>query len=120
MSNEFKDCLLPAGLNQTGFSYTLNEIRGKYKVRILYLLSINGTLRFNELKHAVKSISFKSLTNALQDLTNDHLITRHQFPEIPPHVEYQLSPRGESLLPVLDAICLWGEKHQPSAKENRS
>ncbi|GAB6092076.1 winged helix-turn-helix transcriptional regulator [Furfurilactobacillus curtus] len=116
MSNEFKDCLLPAELSQTGFSYTLSEISGKYKIEILYLLSIQGTRRFNEIKRTMGAISFKSLTNALQGLTNDHLITRHQFPEIPPHVEYQLSSRGKSLLPVLDAICLWGESHQPSAE----
>jgi len=100
-------------LSETGFGYTLDKIGGKYKISILYVLSLKkGPMRYNELKRALDSIPSKSLTNALNGLTIDGLIARHQFPEIPPKVEYDLTAEGETLIPVLDAMCDWGEAHK--------
>ncbi|APX71443.1 helix-turn-helix transcriptional regulator [Companilactobacillus allii] len=96
-------------LSDTGFAYTLNLIGGKYKIVILYALSMNKKpIRYNALKRAVGSISFKTLTNSLKELECDKLIIRKEYPQVPPKVEYSLSTRGQSLVPVMDAICNWG------------
>ncbi|EMQ6491307.1 helix-turn-helix transcriptional regulator, partial [Campylobacter jejuni] len=58
----------------------------------------------------LSSISFKTLTNTLRELENDGLIIRKEYAQIPPKVEYSLSKRGQSLIPILQAMCKWGEK----------
>lgn len=109
LENEINEVTQP-DLQRTGFGYTLKLIGGKYKITILYLLSLSETpLRYNQLKRLMKTISYKSLTNALNALTNDGLITRKQYPEIPPRVEYGLTALGQTLVPVLDVMCDWGE-----------
>ncbi|AEI44750.1 winged helix-turn-helix transcriptional regulator [Paenibacillus mucilaginosus] len=104
---------VPTGvkLPDTGFGYTLSLIGGKYKMIILYWLSENKVMRFNELKRSIGTISFKSLSVMLKELEADGLILRREFPQIPPKVEYSLSERGLSLLPVLHMMCEWGEKN---------
>lgn len=98
-------------LEDTGFAYTLKLISGKYKMQALYAISLNqGPLRYNELKRLLTPISFKSLANTLRELEAAKLIYRKEYPKIPPKVEYGLTKLGESLIPVLDAICTWGEK----------
>lgn len=112
-SNILLNEIFNKNLSETGFGYTLEKIGGKYKISILYVLSIKKeSMRYNELKRALESIPSKSLTNALNDLTIDGLITRTQFPEIPPRVEYNLTSLGRSIIPVLDAMCSWGESHK--------
>lgn len=73
-------------------------------------------MRYNELKRFLSSISFKTLTNTLRELENDGLIIRKEYAQIPPKVEYSLSKRGQSLIPILQAMCKWGEKD----KKNKS
>lgn len=112
-----KDDLLEEVFNkdlaETGFGYTLNKIGGKYKISILYVLALKkAPMRYNELKRTLNSIPSKSLTNALNDLAADGLIDRKQFAEIPPHVEYDLTVLGKTLIPVLDSMCTWGENHK--------
>lgn len=96
----------------TGFSYTLSLISGKHKMVILYCLMEFETVRFNELKRYIKNISDKTLSNNLKELENDRLIIRREYPQIPPKVEYSLSKRGESLMEVLDRMCVWGEENR--------
>lgn len=99
-------------LTNTGFGYTLSLIGGKYKMTILYWLSTCGpVVRFNELKRGIGTISFKTLSSTLKELEADDLVIRKEYPQIPPKVEYSLSKRGESLIPVLDVMCHWGEKN---------
>lgn len=98
-------------LKDTGFAYTLRLIGGKYKIQLLYALVLNdGPIRYNALKRILTPISFKTLTNTLRELEADDLVIRKEYPQVPPKVEYSLSPRGKSLIPVMDTICLWGEK----------
>ncbi len=101
-----------ANFEDTGFSYTLSLISGKHKMVILYCLMEFGTVRFNELKRYMKRISDKTLSNNLKELEADRLIIRTEYPQIPPKVEYSLSERGESLMKVLDQLCVWGEKNR--------
>jgi len=96
----------------TGFAYSMSLISGKYKLPILYALAFYGTFRYNELKRFLDPISFKTLTSNLKDLENSKLIIRKEYQEIPPKVEYYLSDKGKSLMPILDQLCNWGEKNK--------
>ncbi|EAI9907302.1 helix-turn-helix transcriptional regulator [Campylobacter upsaliensis] len=95
------------------FAYTLSLISGKYKMTILYALFRFEVVRYNELKRYIDGVSFKSLTNALRELESDGLIIRKEYPQIPPKVEYSLSTRGKSLIPILDSMCAWGRENKP-------
>ncbi|WP_442600537.1 winged helix-turn-helix transcriptional regulator [Paenibacillus sp. KN14-4R] len=110
---------VPTGVNlkDTGFGYTLSLIGGKYKMIIIYWLSENKVMRHNELKRSIGTISFKTLSIMLKELEVDGLIIRKEFPQIPPKVEYSLSERGLSLLPLLNMMCDWGEKNSLLALE---
>lgn len=89
---------------------TLSLIGGKYKAIILWHL-IDKTLRFGELKKLVTVATPKMLTQQLRELEEDGLINRQVYPVVPPKVEYSLTEFGESIMPVLDAMCKWGEKY---------
>ncbi|MCM3439227.1 winged helix-turn-helix transcriptional regulator [Metabacillus halosaccharovorans] len=105
-------------LKDTGFGYTLSLIGGKYKMTVLYALYLNNNpIRYNQLKQMLGNISFKTLTNTLKELEGDQLINRKEYPQVPPKVEYSLSKKGLSLIPVLDAICYWGEEQLNKRKE---
>ncbi len=101
-----------ANFEDTGFSYTLSLISGKYKMVILYCLMEYEVVRFNELKRYLKRISDKTLSTNLKELETDRLIIRTEYPQIPPKVEYSLSDRGRSLMEVLDQLCVWGENNR--------
>ena len=107
-----KQYIEDANFEDTGFSYTLSLISGKYKMIILYCLMEFETVRFNELKRYLKKISDKTLSTNLKELEADRLIIRKEYPQIPPKVEYCLSERGNSLMKVLDQLCIWGESNR--------
>ena len=98
-------------INSTGFSYTLSLINGKYKMSILYALMSFGVVRFNEMKKYIEGISYKTLSCALKELEADCLVHRREYLQIPPKVEYSLTERGKSLIPILDGMCEWGDKN---------
>ncbi len=105
-------CIAQEKLCETGFAYTLSLINGKYKMTILYTLMEFGVVRFNELKRYIASITYKTLSVALKELERDRLVRRREYPQIPPKVEYSLTDRGRSLIPILDAMCEWGDKNR--------
>lgn len=105
-------CIADENLKQTGFSYTLSLIQGKYKMTILYTLMEFGVVRFNEMKRYIGTISYKTLSTALKELEADGLVHREEYPQIPPKVEYSLTERGRSLMPILDGMCEWGDTHR--------
>jgi DNA-binding HxlR family transcriptional regulator len=88
----------------------MDIIGGKWKPSILYRLSA-GTKRFGELQRLLKNITQRTLTQQLRDLERDGMISRHVFAEVPPRVEYSLTERGRSLLPVLEMLFDWGVEH---------
>ena len=90
-----------ADFSQTGYSYTLSLISGKYKPVILYCLM---------------EYEPKTLSQNLKELESDGLIHRKMYPEVPPRVEYTLTERGQSLMEVLDKLCDWGMEHRPAQK----
>lgn len=95
---------------------TLTMIGNKWKVIILRDLFLNGVMRFGELKNSVGSISQKVLTSNLREMEADGLITRTVYPEVPPRVEYELTPLGKTLKPVLDSLWSWGESYKAQIK----
>ena len=111
----FRDYIEHANFEDTGFSYTLSLISGKYKMVILYCLMEFKVVRYNELKRYIKRISHKTLSVSLKELEKDGLILRKEYPQIPPKVEYSLSNKGCSLMEILDKLCVWGELHKSEA-----
>ena len=101
-----------ANLEDTGFHYAMSLIQGKYKMVILYTLMEFEVVRFNELKKYIRSISYKTLSSTLKELEADGLVHREEYPQIPPKVEYSLTERGKSLIPILDQMCAWGDAHR--------
>ncbi len=110
--DEYKACIASSNLADTGFSYTLSLINGKYKMTILYTLMLFDVVRFNEMKRYINEISYKTLSQTLKELEKDGLVERKEYPQIPPKVEYSLTERGKSLMPILDMMCDWGTKNR--------
>ena len=95
---------------------TLSLISNRWKVLILRELFL-GTRRFGELKKALNDISQKVLTENLKDMAEQGLISRRVYAEVPPRVEYSLTPLGESLRPVLRAMFDWGVAYKQQSGE---
>ena len=106
-------CIANECLGTTEFCYTLSLINGKYKMTILYTLMEFGVVRFNEMKKYIGGISYKTLSVTLKELEADGLVHREEYPQIPPKVEYSLTERGQSLIPILDGMCEWGDQNRP-------
>ena len=91
--------------------YTASIIGNKWKIIILRDL-FTGTKRYNELTRSVVGISPKVLTENLRDLEKDGIVKRKVYPVVPPKVEYFLTIKGESLIPILLEMRKWGEKYE--------
>lgn len=98
-------------LLDTPFGYTLSMIGGKWRLVILYWLVEYETIRFNELQRKIGTITYKTLSSQLKEMIEDGLIIRREYPQIPPKVEYSLSEKGRSLLPIMEAMCEWGTRY---------
>ncbi|HEY3424616.1 MAG TPA: helix-turn-helix domain-containing protein [Negativicutes bacterium] len=92
---------------QCSMELTLDLIGGKWKALILWHLGEN-TLRFSELRKTLPQITQKMLTQQLRELEASGLVNRFIYTQIPPKVEYSLTPTGQSLLPILETLCQWG------------
>jgi DNA-binding HxlR family transcriptional regulator len=85
-------------------------IGGKWKILILYMIT-NEINRFGKMGMVLKDISKQMLTTQLRELENDGIIERRIYAEIPPRVEYFLTDKGKSLLPIIDMMKHWGDEH---------
>ena len=90
---------------------TVQLIGSKWKLLILRNLLVRPW-RFNELRKDLEGISQKVLTDSLRALEADGIVTRTVYPEVPPRVEYALSPLGQSMKPILDAMEQWGTEYK--------
>ena len=88
----------------------IDEIGGKWKPLILWALK-DGKLRFSEINKSLHTITQRMLTKQLRELEQDSLINRKVYAEVPPKVEYSLTEKGKSVIPILEALCDWGEKY---------
>jgi DNA-binding HxlR family transcriptional regulator len=94
-----------------GLDATLRVISGKWKPLILYFLAQDGPIRYGELRRAVRDVSDKMLIQQLKELEADDLVRRTDYKEIPPRVDYGLTPLGRSLAEALVPLCLWGTEN---------
>lgn len=92
------------------FHATMRILTGKWKGEILWLL-VHGRLRFGELRRSLPGITQHMLTTQLRDLERDGLVLRTCYAEVPPRVEYELSPAAMALRPVFEEIIRWSERH---------
>lgn len=107
MSPRFRD--VPA-FSGCPVEAALGLIGGKWKGIVLYHL-LGGTLRFNEIRRRIPGVTQRMLTTQLRELESDGLILRVVYPEVPPKVEYSLSPKGRTLGPVIMGLKAWSEEH---------
>ena len=98
---------------------TVNIIGGRWKLLILYHL-FQGVKRFSELQRSVSGITQKMLTQQLREMERDGLVHREIYPQVPPKVEYSLTPLGESLRSVVDAMSLWGKMFNEGGLEREA
>ena len=85
----------------------ISRFSGKWSILILCILAENESTRFNEIGRAIPDISPKVLSSNLKILEQDNLVSRHLYPEIPPRVEYTLTAKGRSLIPILHSLIRW-------------
>lgn len=85
----------------------LSRVGDKWSMLVLFTLEGQPSIRFKELQRSIPDISQKILTATLKMLEADGLINREVFPEVPPRVEYSLTEKGKSLLPLIDALLSW-------------
>ena len=91
--------------------YTLGKIGGKWKGVLLYHL-IDGPIRFNAFRRICPAITQRMLTLQLRELEEDGLVHREVYHQVPPKVEYSLTPFGRTLVPIITAMKQWGETHR--------
>jgi DNA-binding HxlR family transcriptional regulator len=91
--------------------YGLDIFGGKWKSRIICVLSAKDTLRYNALRKELGNVTDAVLAAMLKEMLADGIVNRKQYNEIPPKVEYSLSAKGRSVLPVLQSICEWSRSY---------
>lgn len=111
-TSEVKTCILTDAGNCPVTSLLL-MLQGKWKFQIIYELCIRDHIRFGELRRSIEGITNTMLTASLRELERDGLVSRKQFNEIPPHVEYALTEMGRDLLPVFYEMTKWGFRYIP-------
>ncbi|MBY6036935.1 helix-turn-helix transcriptional regulator [Fictibacillus nanhaiensis] len=95
--------------------YTLKKIGGKWKTVILWHLGVDGSLRYNELRKLLSGVTHKVMSQQLKELEEDGFIDRTQYNTIPPKVEYALTEKGKTLMPILEQMHLWGTEHSDNS-----
>jgi DNA-binding HxlR family transcriptional regulator len=98
----------------------ISRISSKWAMLVLVTLHSNGTMRFNDIQKSIGEVSQRMLTVTLRSLEADGLIHRKVYPEVPPKVEYKLSERGESLMPLLQSLIDWALEHADAIMEDRN
>ncbi|HWR22802.1 MAG TPA: helix-turn-helix domain-containing protein [Feifaniaceae bacterium] len=97
-------------------NYTLSIIGGKWKLVILTLIARDKVVRYGKLKDSLLGIAHKTLSQQLKELEQSNMIHREQYNQVPPKVEYTLTEKGETLIPVLDLLSRWGEENKPKKR----
>ena len=113
--SEIRDALYP----NCPIRNVLSRVGDKWSMLVLFTLESNNNQRFKELQRNIPDISQKMLTTTLQMLEADGLILRVAFSEIPPRVEYSLTEKGESLLPLINNLISWASDNMEDIIESR-
>lgn len=94
--------------------FAVQQINGRWKILILWYISL-GANRFGKLKQVLPNITTKMLSQQLRELETDEFLTRTVFAEVPPRVEYELTAKAKSLVPILKDLKDWGQKQKKKA-----
>ena len=113
---EVRDALFP----DCPIRNVLARVGDKWSLLVLYTLQHKGVLRFKELQHEIPDISQKSLTQVLRMLEEDGFVHREVYPEVPPRVEYSVTERGTSFLPLVDNMIMWAKDNMEAIIADRS
>lgn len=97
--------------------YGIDIFGGKWKSRIICILSEKGLLRYNEVRRELTDITDAVLSATLKELIADDIIVRMQYNEIPPRVEYKLTEKGKTVIPILQSICRWSGAYHKNDNE---
>ena len=114
-NKELRDALLP----DCPIRNVLSRVGDKWSLLVLYSLQHREPVRFKELQRQIPEISQKSLTQTLRTLEVDGFVTREVFPEVPPRVEYSLTPRALSFLPLVENIIKWAMENMEEIIKDR-
>lgn len=98
--------------------YGLAIFGGKWKSRIICVLTAKDTLRYSELRNEMKNITDAVLASTLKELIADQIVCRRSYDEIPPRDEYSLTDKGKSVVPILQSICQWSGIFYKEDNEN--
>lgn len=98
--------------------YGLDVFGGKWKSRVICVLAEKGTLRYSTIRKEMANITDAVLASTLKELISDGIVSRQQFDEIPPRVEYCLTEKGVSVVPILQTICKWSGAYHKEDNEN--
>ncbi|ERI91913.1 HTH-type transcriptional activator HxlR family protein [Clostridiales bacterium oral taxon 876 str. F0540] len=98
--------------------YGLDIFGGKWNSRIICVLAEKHTLRYSEIRKEMTDITDAVLAATLKNLISDNIVRREQYNEIPPKVEYSLTDKGESVIPILQSICKWSGAYHKNESEH--
>ena len=98
--------------------YGLELFGGKWKSRVICVLAAQKVLRYSELRRELTNITDAILASTLRELMESGIISRRQYDEIPPRVEYCLTEKGKSVVPILQSICRWAGMYHREETEN--
>ena len=96
------------------FELTLQLIGGKWKLLVIYFLSLQEVIRFSQLRRSLPEISERMLVRQLRELEEDGLVHRKVYGTVPPRVDYSLTPLGVSLVPIMESLKAWGNMYEKS------
>ncbi len=96
---------------QCEIELTLEILSGKWKALIIWNLHLHDTIRYNEFKRLIPSITQKMLTQQLKELEKYGIVSRKVYASVPPMVEYTLTQTGKQLIPIMEAMDSWGKKY---------
>ncbi len=100
------------GKLKCSIEYTLKKIGGKWKTVILWHLCMDGSFRYNELRKLLPGVTHKVMSQQLKELEEEGFINRKQENTVPPKVEYSITEKGKTLIPILEQMHLWGTENQ--------
>ena len=113
VSRKMTTCSQSCGVGYSyGLAATLRVISGKWKPQVLYFL-LDGPKRYGELKRTIQGVSDKVLIQQLKELEADRVLARTDYKEVPPRVDYALTPLGETLREALGQLVIWADVHLP-------
>lgn len=115
-NKEIRDALFP----DCPIRNVLARVGDKWSLLVLYNLQHREPVRFKELQRQIHDISQKSLTKTLRTLEEDGFVTREVFPEVPPRVEYSLTPRALSFLPLVENMINWAKENMGEIIKDRT